>query len=158
MAWLILSPAPLAATAFPGPLRRGELHGCHEDAALWPACGVWVQHPSWHWVGGCFWTEDVLFFEGEPGQQPSSDQAHPGPCGGLGHPSGWAHPRGAPGLWLGRSERQALSLLRPPGPGPHLSLAASASVGWGGFLQTQQLPHQSLAKLRPAVPLHVVGI
>lgn len=31
-------------------------------------------------------------------------------------------------------------------------------MGGGGLLQAQQLPHQSLAKLSPAVPLHVVGI
>lgn len=82
-----------------------------------------------------------------------------GPAEARGSPMGRAQPPGgAPGLWLGRSQRQALSLLQAPGPGPPLSLAAAASVGGGGLLQAQQLPHQSLAKLSPAVPLHVVGI
>ena len=46
-----------------------------------------------------------------------------------------------------------------PGPGPYLARATPrTSEAWGGILQAQQLLHESLTKLGPAVPLHVIGI
>lgn len=108
--------------------------------------------------GGGFWREDVLFLEGERGWQPSSDQVLWGPAEAWGTARGWAHPPGPPGGLAGQVRTAGSPPPPPPGPGPHLSLAAVASVGRGGLLQAQQLPHQSLAKLRPAVPLYVVGV
>lgn len=46
-----------------------------------------------------------------------------------------------------------------PGPGPYLAWATPrTSEAWRGILQAQQLLHESLTELGPAVPLHVIGV
>lgn len=63
---------------------------------------------------------------------------------------------GLSGLWLAGRTAGSPS---PPStwslPKPH---HAQASVGWRGIFQPQQLSDESFTELRPAVPLHVVGI
>lgn len=58
------------------------------------------------------------------------------------------------GRWVGRQAPPPL-----PGPGSYLTWAAPpASEAWRSVLQAQQLSHESLPELGPAVPLHMVGL
>lgn len=92
--------------------------------------------------------EAMLFLGRKPGQPPSPGQVRRVPAEGKQRVSGA----------LGGRVGAAGPLPPRPLPLRALTWARPASVGRRGVLQAQQLPHESLAKLHPAVPLHVVGV